>query len=395
MRVKEFVQYLREDYGVTEFCGVSDSTLKFLIDFLTKEGCYRPFTNEADAVAYAAGCRVADKKVAVLLQNSGITNASSPISSLTALYRIPLVYVIGMRGSTREMKDEPQHEIIGENTLKIIQDITENLASIGQVRFIRKSTTLESLKSSESDDPLLGPKISQEFFCVQRDAFDPEESLGVGLDEDICLKRIDVMKEIFKTVTREDKRVKVLSTTGFTSRELMKLTEENPEPVSVIDPSDNFYMLGSMGCLAAFAEGLCKSRPDQKFIVFDGDGSVLMHPEGLLHLRDHCEGSCFYVVFDNGVHLSTGGQALPSGMMKYLKQGGLFDFQITSETDLTVLTVLLSDWLVYKDSPRSVFLVVNVSPTAQKDLPRPQMSPKQIYERFSSSLNKDMEDSSN
>lgn len=394
MKVKEFVQYLREDYGITEFCGVSDSTLKSLIELLTKEGCYRPFTNEADAVAYAAGCRVANRKVAVLLQNSGITNASSPISSLTALYRIPLVYIVGMRGSTSEMKDEPQHEIIGGNTLQIIQDITEDPVIVTKVRFIGKCTTIRGLRSLESS-PSLGPKISQKFFCIQRDAFDPEDSLEAGFSEDTVLKRIDVMEEIFKTATRENKRVKVISTTGFTSRELMKLTEEIPESVSVVNPSDNFYMLGSMGCLAAFAEGLCKSRPDQKFVVLDGDGSVLMHPEGLLHLRDHCEGSCFYIVFDNGVHLSTGGQALPSGMMKYLKQGGVFDFQITSEADLTVLTVLLSDWLKYKDSPRSVFLVVNVSPTAQKDLPRPQMSPEQIYERFSSSLNKDMEDSSN
>ena len=53
------VDKLINDAGIEEFCGVSDSTLKYLINEVTNRGIYTPFTNEGDAVAYAAGRTVA------------------------------------------------------------------------------------------------------------------------------------------------------------------------------------------------------------------------------------------------------------------------------------------------------------------------------------------------
>ena len=52
------------------------------------------------------------------------------------------------------------------------------------------------------------------------------------------------------------------------------------------DRAKNFYMMGSMGHIAAFAMGFAHKRKDLKTFVFDGDGSLLMH-SGVLSSIGH------------------------------------------------------------------------------------------------------------
>lgn len=361
MNAKFFVDEIIRRESVVEFCGVSDSTLKEVIREVESRGMYVPFTNEADAVAYAAG-RSVRGKVAVLLQNSGLTNASSPISSLTSLYEIPVVFIVGLRG-VGAPEDEPQHRIVGPNTLNLIKLISGDRATINNV----DSKEIEQLCYCENG--------TQNYYIVQRSAIDPPASAPTTSYEvvDKRMDRIEIIEEIMRSVKDRDDVV-VVSTTGFTSRELMEI-DDSPR---------NFYMLGSMGCLPAFAEGLIKSCPDKKIVILDGDGSFLMHPEGLMHLKEFSKDRYFYILFDNESHLSTGGQKLPSGMINNVKS--LLNYDLYGiKGDREVFSILFERWLDSRLSCQT--LRIHVSPVTFPELPRPKIKPHKIYTRFKEFIN--------
>ena len=64
----------------------------------------------------------------------------------------------------------------------------------------------------------------------------------------------------------EPKNSVILTTTGFSGRELYK----------VKDNTNQFYMVGSMGCVPSLSLGLAISQPSLKVFVIDGDGAALM-----------------------------------------------------------------------------------------------------------------------
>ena len=56
------------------------------------------------------------------MQNSGLSNALNPLISVAhkKVYSIPLILIIGWRGSPR-IKDEPQHNVKGKITKKLLK----------------------------------------------------------------------------------------------------------------------------------------------------------------------------------------------------------------------------------------------------------------------------------
>ena len=67
---------------------------------------------EDEAVAAAAGAALAGARPVVLMQNSGLGNALNALSSLTLLYRLPCLLLVGWRGF--EGRDAPEHRIMGQ-----------------------------------------------------------------------------------------------------------------------------------------------------------------------------------------------------------------------------------------------------------------------------------------
>jgi sulfopyruvate decarboxylase subunit beta len=73
---------------------------------------------------------------------------------------------------------------------------------------------------------------------------------------------------------------------------------------------DNFFYLEhAMGLASSIGLGLALSLPDEKVIVFDGDGSLLMNLGTLATLARYRPRNLVHIVFDNGSLLSTGGFA--------------------------------------------------------------------------------------
>lgn len=100
-----------ERAGLDFFTGVPDSTFKSLLVHAEKSDRYVPAVSEDLAVGLAVGAYLGGRSPMVLMQNSGLGNSINGLTSLAALYRIPLLVLIGWRG--HDQKDAPEHLLMG------------------------------------------------------------------------------------------------------------------------------------------------------------------------------------------------------------------------------------------------------------------------------------------
>ena len=68
-----------------------------------------------------------------------------------------------------------------------------------------------------------------------------------------------------------------------------------------------FYLQHAMGLASSIGLGLAMHWPEQRVVVLDGDGSVLMNLGTLATLARYRPKNLVHIVFDNGSLLSTGG----------------------------------------------------------------------------------------
>ena len=120
--------------------------------------------------------------------------------------------------------------------------------------------------------------------------------------------RSEAVATILKYVTAEDL---VLGTTGMISRELFNAG----------DRAGNFYMLGSMGLLSAFALGLALLSPGRRVIAIEGDGSALMDLGTLPLIATEGPRNLVHVILDNEAYESTGAQPSISGRVDLAEIG--------------------------------------------------------------------------
>ncbi len=116
INAQDFVEAAR-GAGYTWYAGVPCSFLTPFINYVIGDDSllYLSAANEGDAVAAAAGARIGGKQAIAMMQNSGLGNAVSPLTSLTHVFRIPLLVICTHRGAPG-VQDEPQHELMGRIT---------------------------------------------------------------------------------------------------------------------------------------------------------------------------------------------------------------------------------------------------------------------------------------
>jgi len=68
-----------------------------------------------------------------------------------------------------------------------------------------------------------------------------------------------------------------------------------------------FYLQHAMGLASSIGLGLALHLPNERVVVLDGDGSVLMNLGTLATLARYRPKNMVHVIFDNGSLLSTGG----------------------------------------------------------------------------------------
>ena len=79
-----------------------------------------------------------------------------------------------------------------------------------------------------------------------------------------------------------------------------------------IDPSPlNFVSTGAMGQASSHALGLAIGLPDQRIVVLDGDGSLLMNLGSLVTIAEAAPRNLVHFVVENGTYEANGGHPIP------------------------------------------------------------------------------------
>nr|WP_237547910.1 phosphonopyruvate decarboxylase [Streptomyces sp. SID5473] len=275
--------------GIDFVAGVPCSYFSGPIERLTREGRYLPASNEGAALAAAAGAAVHGRRSAVIAQNSGLGNLVNPLTSLTETYNIPVVVFMSLRGWPDPAQDEPQHAVMGTSTHKILD-------AVGVPHVTVPATATDLGPALDEAEEFLTERRSV-FVLTQKGAIEQNRAAG-DAPEVAGLGRVEVLRAIEPLFAG----VAVVSTTGYTSRELFGVTGSK----------DHFYMQGSMGHALAFGLGAALRSPRLPVVVLDGDGAAIMHMGTLSSVGAARPGNLVHLVFDNGSYESTGGQATTS-----------------------------------------------------------------------------------
>tara|TARA_X000000950_G_scaffold289544_1_gene415310 strand:- start:14430 stop:15542 length:1113 start_codon:yes stop_codon:yes gene_type:complete len=349
------------------FSGVPDSILKnfcSLLDF-KKKNSFKHYisANEGTAVSNGIGYYLSTKKIpCIYLQNSGLSNAINPLISIAGdkVYSIPLFLLIGWRGSPNS-KDEPQHMAKGK--------ITEKILKLLNISYIK----LKNEKDLKKIDALLkkAKKYKKIVACL--------------IEKNVIKQKFSIIKKKEKNkFTREvflekflkflPKTSKVISTTGYTSRELYQMRNKLKN-----NQGQDFYMVGGMGHASSVSFGFAISKSKKKVICLDGDGSLIMHLGGLLNIGVKKPKNLIHILLNNNSHESVGGQNSNANHINFkslVKSLGYRKYYKIKETSKIISTIKS----VLKNSG-PIFLEVFISQGAIKNLGRPNNF-KLIKERF-------------
>jgi len=185
------------------------------------------------------------------------------------------------------------------------------------------------------------------------------------------MKGTEAFEEIIPLLTDEP----VVHANGFICR----------ESFNIKDREKNFYMIGSMGLASSIGLGVAISCPDQKTIIIDGDGNVLMSLGTLTMIAAAAPKNLLHIVIDNEVYESTGSQGSLSNLVALEKvaqgAGYLHTKKVTSKDQIKHAF----QELIEKDGPS--FLLIKVEPSFDKSTGRVHHTPEEITTRFMKSLN--------
>lgn len=333
---KQFMDSLMSR-GIDKIAGVPCSFLGPLINEAQNRGIYEPFVNEGDALAYAAGAALAGHRCAVVMQNSGLSNGLSPLTSLNELFGLHTLLIIGNRG----VDDEPQHKIMAGA-------VRPFLDTLGIPYFDAEEEGALELAWGQLDCH------SSALLVNDRHTFSPV--LLTGKNE--APAELPLRGEILQAVADHGKDAIIVTTTGFTSREMYCIN----------DRPENFYMVGSMGCLSSLASGIAEYAGGRKVIAVDGDSACLMRLGALYTLTQRQPPNLCYMVLDNEANESTGGQ--PNSLGESRLSGVMENLFPTKRADTVRDVGEVIDEFQRFGSYTQVY--VRIRPGTDKNLPRPE-----------------------
>ena len=185
------------------------------------------------------------------------------------------------------------------------------------------------------------------------------------------MKGTEAFKEIIPLLTNEV----VVHANGYICR----------ESFNIEDRTKNFYMIGSMGLASSVGLGIAVSRPDQKTIIIDGDGNVLMSMGTLAMIAAAAPKNLIHIVIDNETYESTGSQRSLShsvSLEKVAQSAGYLQIKkITKKNEIKMAFQELGE----KDGPS--FLLIKAEPSFDRSTGRVRHTPEEITTRFMKSLN--------
>lgn len=382
----QFVEAARSR-GFDWYAGVPCSYLTPFINYVLQDPSlhYVSAANEGDAVALIAGVALGarnGRRGITMMQNSGLGNAVSPLTSLTWTFRLPQLLIVTWRGQPG-VPDEPQHALMGPVTPAMLDTMeipwetfpteadaigpaldraTKHMDETGRpYALVMQKGSVAPYELKETATPVRAPAIAA------RDT-------SRGLSADALPTRQQALQRVIARTPVES--TVVLASTGFCGRELY----------AIDDRSNQLYMVGSMGCVTPFALGLALSRPDLQVVALDGDGAALMRMSAFATLGAYAPANLTHVLLDNGAHDSTGGQATVSPQVSFAGVAAACGYASAVEgDDLAVLDEALDALATPVTStsqrgPRFVRLAIRRG--TPDGLPRPTITPPDVKARL-------------
>lgn len=360
-------------HDVTLVSGVPCSYLTPLLNqaITDPEVRYLTATQEGEAAAIAAGAWLGGGLGCAFSQNSGLGNMVNPLTSLLHPASIPALLLVTWRGEPGR-KDEPQHELMGR--------ITTSLLDLMQIPWdVMPSDPALVPSVMESAFRRMGAESSPYAIVIEKDTVAP-----AALDELVppppaaaCgvvrsprrpqyPARAAVLGELLSAIPDT---AAVISTTGFTSRELY----------AIGDRPGNFYLVGAMGSAVSIGLGVAAATP-RPVIVIDGDGALLMRLGSLVTVGAYGRAGLIHVVLDNGQHESTGGQRTNSpgtGLVAAAAACGYRHAYACSTVEELIEAVNAA---LGGLGPALVYLPIRAG--ALPELGRPAITPAEVAQRF-------------
>lgn len=356
--------------GFDFYSGIPCTFLKSLINYAINSCLYIIAANEGDAVGTCAGAFVGGRRAVVIMQNSGLCNAISPLTSLNHTFRIPVLGFVSLRGEPG-LNDEPQHELMGKITVQML----ENMG----IRWKYLSTKIAEaeIQVIQADQIL---KDNHSFFFIVRKATFNDAPIQRHLAcyhpdrvirGEFCDSQAPTRRDALSIITRhKDKATILLATTGKTGRELYEI-EDSPH---------NLYMVGSMGILAPFALGLALARPRTRVIAIDGDGALLMRMGALATNGFYRPPNLLHILLDNQSYDSTGGQDTVSSNMDFVSLAAACGYPLSTRVNnLHQLDLAIIEW---KKFGGLTFIYLRIAGSSEKDLSRPPIRPHEVKTRL-------------
>ena len=375
----QFVEAAR-DRGFRRYAGVPCSYLTPFINYVIQDASldYVSAANEGDAVAISAGVALAGQRSVTMMQNSGLGNAVSPLTSLTWTFELPQLLIVTWRGEPG-VADEPQHALMGPITPQMLDtmdvawelfptDATQIDAVLERACAHMDRTgrpyALLMKKGSVAPFALSGSGAPTPRGVQHAEVIDRPRPLAERPSRTEALARVIEKSPLGKTV--------VLATTGFTGRELYALD----------DRPNQLYMVGSMGCVATLALGLALARPDLQVVAVDGDGAGLMRMGLFATLGAYGPSNLLHLLLDNGAHDSTGGQATVSAGVSFARIASACGYPWSQDGDDLDVVTRLFDAAAARPVSGPRFARLLTRPGSPDKLPRPSVTPVEVKRRL-------------
>jgi len=348
------------------FTGVPDSILKNIINAIENNRKIKHLisANEGTALATAIGYNLATKMIpCVYMQNSGLGNSINPLISISNknIYSIPTILMIGWRGSPNEI-DEPQHMVKGKITPALLKLLGIKYLIFNKDKDFNKLSEL--IKFSKKNRQIVA-------FLVKNKSLTDIKKIKNPKNPKKLISRQKFISDLLKEIPLT---AKIISTTGYTSRELLQVRKLNN-----LKKGKDFYMVGGMGHASSVALGMSMFKTKKQIICLDGDGSVLMHG-GSLPINGLAAGKNFkHIMLNNSSHESVGGFKTIANSIDFdkISKGSGYKnyFKISNKDNCKkILKKFLS-------SNGPSFLEVLISKGALKNLIRPS-NLKKIKQKF-------------
>ena len=296
------------------FTGVPDSVLKdfsYVLELHKKKITNIITANEGSAIALAAGNYLSTKKLAlVYMQNSGIGNAINPLISLChpEVYSIPMVLMIGWRGSPKE-NDEPQHQLKGKITPSILKLLNIKFLVLNDLKDLKKIKSLITYSKYKKRPVAI---------LVKKNILHLKNISKRIIQSKKYLSREIVINELLDKIK---KNTRIISTTGYTSRELFQIRKNKK-----YKNGKDFYMVGGMGHSSMTSLGYSLNSKNQ-VICLDGDGSLIMHMGSLISTGFKSKSNFKHILLNNGSHESVGDQKIDTFKVNFKNVSKSFGYK--------------------------------------------------------------------